>query len=46
MGLVVSSFSCYLVLLGILVSVAGTTIVSSHFIVWSFLVVGTLSVCG
>lgn len=46
MGLVVSSFSYFSVLLGILISAAGTSIVSSPFIVWSFLVVGSLSVCG
>jgi len=46
MSLVEHCLSCFLVLLGILVSVAGTSIVSSHFIVWSFLVVGSLSVCG
>jgi len=40
------SFSCYTVPLGILVAVFGTTLLKSHLLVWSFLVVGSLSVCG
>ena len=32
--------------LGILVSVIGTSLVVSHTLVWSFLVIGSLSVCG
>lgn len=33
-------------LLGILISVLGTTLVISHLFVWAFLVIGSLSVCG
>jgi len=46
MGLVSFSFSCYLVLLGILISVIGTTLTISHLLIWSFMVIGSLSVCG
>jgi len=46
MGLVSLSFSCYIVLLGILISVLGTSLTISHLLVWSFLVIGSLSVCG
>lgn len=35
-----------LVLLGILISVFGTCFLKSHLLVWSFLVLGSLSVCG
>ena len=44
MGCLGFSFSYYLVLLGILLSVTGTTLVCSQFWVWSFLVLGSLSV--
>jgi len=33
-------------LLGVLISVIGTTLVVSHLLIWSFLVIGSLSVCG
>lgn len=46
MSLVVFSFSCYYMLLGILISVLGTCLSSSQLLVWSFLVIGSLSVCG
>ena len=46
MGPVSFSFSCYLVLLGILLSVVGTSVTSSHLLTWSFLVIGSLSTCG
>jgi len=46
MGLVSLSFSCYTVLLGILISVLGTSLTLSHLLIWSFLVIGSLSVCG
>jgi len=46
MGLVNLSFSCYVVLLGLLISVIGTTLTLSHLLIWSFLVIGSLSVCG
>ena len=46
MSLVVSSFSCYNMLLGILTSVLGTCFSTSQLLVWSFLVIGSLSVCG
>jgi len=46
MGLVSLSFSCYIVLLGILISVLGTTLTISHLLIWSFLVIGSLSVSG
>jgi len=46
MGLISFSFSCYLVLLGILISVIGTTLTISHLLIWSFMVIGSLSVCG
>lgn len=32
--------------LGILLAVSGTTLVKSHLLVWSFLVIGSLSTCG
>jgi len=40
------SFSCYAVLLGILVAVIGTSLVSTQLMIWSFLVLGSLSVIG
>jgi len=46
MGLVILSFSCYSVLLGILISVFGTTLTISHHLIWRFLVIGSLSSCG
>ena len=46
MSLVVFSFSCFYMLLGILTSVLGTCLSSSQLLVWSFLVIGSLSVCG
>lgn len=46
MSLVRFSFSCYTVLLGIIVSAIGTSLMKSHLLVWSFLVLGSLSVCG
>jgi len=46
MGLVSLSFSCYIVLLGILISVFGTSLTTSHLLIWRFLVIGSLSVCG
>jgi len=46
MGLVIFSFSDYTVLLGILISVLGTTLTISHLLIWSFMVIGSLSVCG
>lgn len=46
MSLVVFSFSCYSMLFGILISVLGTCLSSSQLLVWSFLVIGSLSVCG
>ena len=46
MSPVVLSFSCYFMLLGILTSVLGTCLSSSQLLVWSFLVIGSLSVCG
>jgi len=46
LGRVSLSFSCYIVLLGILVSVIGTTLTISHLLIWSFFVIGSLSVCG
>lgn len=46
MSFVSISFSCYSVLLGILVGVIGTTLLQSHLMIWSFLVIGSLSVCG
>jgi len=33
-------------LLGILISVLGTSLTISHLLIWSFLVIGSLSVCG
>jgi len=41
-----SRFFVPFVFLGILVSVIGTSLVISHTLVWSFLVIGSLSVCG
>jgi len=46
MGFVSFSFSCYSVLLGILVAVIGTTLLKTHLLIWSFLVIGSLSICG
>jgi len=46
MGLVIFSFSYYDVVIGILISVLGTTITVSTLLVWSFMVIGSLSVCG
>jgi len=46
MSFVSVSFSCYKVLLGILVAVLGTTLLKTHLLVWSFLVIGSLSVSG
>jgi len=46
MGLVIFSFSCYIVLLGILISVLGTTLTISHLLIWRFIIIGSLSVCG
>jgi len=46
MSFVSISFSRYTVLLGILISVIGTSLVSSHLMIWSFLVIGSLSVSG
>ena len=40
------SFSCFTMLLGILLSVLGTCLCTSHLIIWSFLVLRTLSACG
>jgi len=34
------------VLLGILIGVIGTTLIKSNLLIWSFLVIGSLSVCG
>jgi len=46
MSFVSVSFSCYTVLLGILVAIIGASLLSSHLLIWSFLVIGSLSVCG
>jgi len=46
MGLVIFSFSSYIVLLGILISVLGTTLTISHLLIWRFIIIGSLSVCG
>jgi len=46
MGLIIFSFSCFIMLLAILFSVLGTTLVLSHLVIWSFLVLGSLSTCG
>jgi len=46
MSFVNFSFSCYNVLLGILVALIGTTLLKSHLMIWSFLVIGSLSVSG
>lgn len=46
MGLVIFSFSYFGVVIGILISVFGTTITISTLITWSFMVIGSLSVCG
>jgi len=46
MGLVIFSFSYYSVFLGILISVLGTTLTISTLLIWRFMVIGSLSVCG
>jgi len=46
MGPVRFSFSIYTMLLGILISVIGTTFTLSHLTIWSFMVIGSLSVSG
>jgi len=46
MSFVRFSFSCYIVTLGILIGVMGTTLIKSHLLIWSFLVLGSLSVSG
>lgn len=46
MGFVNFSFSCYTVLFGILVAVIGTCLLKTHLMIWSFLVIGSLSVSG
>lgn len=46
MSFVSFSFSCYIVLLGILIAVLGTSTLKSHLLIWSFLVIGSLSVSG
>lgn len=46
MSFVRFSFSCYSVLLGILAAVIGTSLLVSQLLIWSFLVIGSLSVCG
>jgi len=46
MGLLSFSFSYFQVLLGIFISVIGITLTVSHALIWSFMVLGSLSVCG
>lgn len=46
MSFVRFSFSYYIVLLGILVGVLGTSLIKSFLMIWSFLVIGSLSVSG
>lgn len=45
MGLITLSFSCFIVLLGILISLLGTSVITSTLMIWPFLVLGTLSSC-
>lgn len=46
MSFVSFSFSCYTMLLGILVAILGTSLIKSHLMIWSFLVIGSLSASG
>jgi len=46
MSLIIFSFSYCFMILGMLVSILGTCLCTSHSVVWSFLILGTLSSSG